>query len=92
MSAKKKAAGNATPTAAKKNNSTKIIAVPLDIVNMSEAEIIDTAIGRLHQQDKEAKYDCSASEEIKGFIQRYQQYLTEVFHEKRNKQKLQQGA
>ena len=38
------------------------------------------------------KCNCSASEEIKDFIQRYQQYLTEVFHEKRNQQKLQQGA
>lgn len=57
MSAKKKAAGNATSTAAKKNTTTKIIAVPLDVVNMSDAEIIDAAIGRLHQQDNEAKYD-----------------------------------
>lgn len=38
------------------------------------------------------KCNCSASEEIKDFIQRYQQYLTEVFHDKRNKQKLQQSA
>ena len=38
------------------------------------------------------KCNCSASEEIKEFIQRYQQYLTEVFHDKRNKQKLQQSA
>lgn len=57
MSVKKKAAGNATSTAAKKNTTTKIIAVPLDVVNMSDAEIIDAAIGRLHQQDNEANYD-----------------------------------
>ena len=38
------------------------------------------------------KCNCLASEEIKEFIQRYQQYLTEVFHDKRNKQKLQQSA
>lgn len=57
MSAKKKAAGNATSQAAKKNTTTKIIAVPLDVVNMSDGEIIDAAIERLHQQDKEANYD-----------------------------------
>ena len=57
MSIKKKAAGNATSTAAKKNSSPKIIAVPLDVVNMSDKEIIDAAVDRLHQQDKEAKYD-----------------------------------
>ena len=57
MSAKKKAAGNATSQAAKKNTTTKIIAVPLEIVNMSDEEIIDAAIGRLMEQDKEAKYD-----------------------------------
>ena len=57
MSVKKKAAGNATSTAAKKNSLLKIIAVPLDVVNMSDAEIIDAAIGRLHQQDNEANYD-----------------------------------
>ena len=54
---KKKAAGNATSTAVSKNTTTKIIAVPLDVVNMSDAEIIDAAIGRLHQQDNKAKYD-----------------------------------
>ena len=57
MSIKKKAAGNATSQAAKKNTTTKIIAVPLDVVNMSDKEIIDAAVDRLHQQDKEAKYD-----------------------------------
>ena len=57
MSTKKKAAGNATSQAAKKNTTTKIIAVPLDVVNMSDKEIIDAAVDRLHQQDKEAKYD-----------------------------------
>lgn len=57
MSAKKKAAGNATSQAAKKNTTTKIIAVPLDVVNMSDKEIIDAAVDRLHQQDTEAKYD-----------------------------------
>ena len=57
MSAKKKAAGNATSQAAKKNTTTKIIAVPLEIVNMSDEEIIDAAIKRLHEQDKEANYD-----------------------------------
>ena len=57
MSSKKKAAGNATSQAAKKNTTTKIIAVPLEIVNMSDGEIIDAAVDRLHQQDKEAKYD-----------------------------------
>ena len=36
MSSKKKAAGNATSQAAKKNTTTKIIAVPLDVVNMSD--------------------------------------------------------
>ena len=57
MSSKKKAAGNATSQAAKKNTTTKIIAVPLDVVNMSDKEIIDAAVDRLHQQDKEANYD-----------------------------------
>lgn len=57
MNAKKKAAGNATSQAAKKNTTTKIIAVPLDVVNMSDKEIIDAAVDRLHQQDKEANYD-----------------------------------
>ena len=57
MNAKKKAAGNATSQAAKKNTTTKIIAVPLDVVNMSDKEIINAAVDRLHQQDKEAKYD-----------------------------------
>ena len=57
MSIKKKAAGNATSTAAKKNSSPKIIAVPLDVVNMSDKEIINAAVDRLHQQDKEANYD-----------------------------------
>lgn len=56
MSAKKNTAAGGNPTAAKKNT-TKIIAVPLDVVNMSDAEIIDAAIGRLHQQDNEANYD-----------------------------------
>ena len=53
----KKTAAGGNPTAAKKNTTTKIIAVPLDVVNMSDAEIIDAAVDRLHQQDKEAKYD-----------------------------------
>ena len=57
MSSKKKAAGNATSQAAKKNTTTKIIAVPLDVVNMSDKEIIDAAVDRIHQQDKEANYD-----------------------------------
>ena len=53
----KKTAAGGNPTAAKKNTTTKIIAVPLEIVNMSDKEIIDAAVDRLHQQDKEAKYD-----------------------------------
>lgn len=57
MSAKKNTAAGGNPTAAKKNTTTKIIAVPLDVVNMSDAEIIDAAIGRLMEQDKKAKYD-----------------------------------
>ena len=57
MSAKKKAAGNTTSQAAKKKSSDSIIAVPLEIVNMSDEEIIDAAIGRLMEQDNEANYD-----------------------------------
>ena len=53
----KKTAAGGNPTAAKKNTTTKIIAVPLDVVNMSDKEIINAAVDRLHQQDKEAKYD-----------------------------------
>lgn len=53
----KKTAAGGNPTAAKKNTTTKIIAVPLDVVNMSDKEIIDAAVDRLHQQDKEANYD-----------------------------------
>jgi len=34
-----------------------IIAEPIDIVNMSEAEIIQAAIDRLQKEDKAAKYD-----------------------------------
>ena len=48
---KKKAAGNATSTAAKKNNSVSIIAEPIDIVNMTAEEIIAAAIGRLEKED-----------------------------------------
>lgn len=57
MSTNKKTAAGGNPTAAKKNTTTKIIAVPLDVVNMSDKEIIDAAVDRIHQQDKEANYD-----------------------------------
>ena len=36
MSTNKKTAAGGNPTAAKKNTTTKIIAVPLDVVNMSD--------------------------------------------------------
>ena len=38
------------------------------------------------------KRNCPATEEIKAFLERYQQYLMEVFNEKRNQSKLRQGA
>ena len=53
---KKKAAGNATSTAAKKNNSASIIAVPLDVVNMTAEEIIAAAIGRLEKEEHYQQY------------------------------------
>lgn len=57
MSTKKKTAGAATPNGQKENNVNPIIAVPLDVVNMSHEEIITAAIGRLEREDREAKYD-----------------------------------
>ena len=57
MSTKKKTAGAATPNGQKENNANKIIAVPLDVVNMSDEEIITAAVGRLERENKEAKYD-----------------------------------
>lgn len=57
MSTKKKTAGAATPNGQKENNVNPIIAVPLDVVNMSDEEIITAAIGRLEREDREAKYD-----------------------------------
>ena len=38
------------------------------------------------------KRNCPATEEIKAFLERYQQYLTGVFNEERNQPKLRQGA
>ena len=94
MSAKKKAAGNATSTAAKKNNSVSIIAEPIDIVNMAAEEIIAAAIGRLEKEDGEAKHDrygavihLPVRDE-----EHYQQYLSEVFHGKQVKSAVRQGA
>ena len=48
---KKKTAGAATPNGQQKKSSTKIIAVPLDVVNMTAEEIIAAAIGRLEKED-----------------------------------------
>lgn len=47
---KKKTAGAATPNGQQKKTSTKIIAVPLDVVNMSDEEIIDAAVKRLQER------------------------------------------
>lgn len=57
LSRQKKTAGAATPNGQQKKSSTKIIAVPLDVVNMSDEEIIDAAVKRLKEQDREAKFD-----------------------------------
>ena len=57
MSTKKKTAGAATPNGQQKNNSNNIIVLPLDVVNMSDEEIIDAAVKRLKEQDREAKFD-----------------------------------
>ena len=57
MPKKKKAAGAATPNGKLEKISTSIIVEPINIVNMSEPEIIDAAIERLHRQDSEANYD-----------------------------------
>ena len=57
MSTKKKTAGAAAPNGQKENNANQIIAVPLDVVNMSDEEIITAAVGRLERENKEAKYD-----------------------------------
>ena len=57
MSTKKTTAGAATPNGQKENNANQIIAVPLDVVNMSDEEIITAAVGRLERENKEAKYD-----------------------------------
>ncbi len=57
LSRQKKTAGAATPNGQQKNNSNNIIVLPLDVVNMSDEEIIDAAVKRLQDQDKEAKFD-----------------------------------
>lgn len=54
---KKKTAGAATPNGQSKNNSTQIIAEPIEIVNMSPDEIVAAAIDRLKKEDKAASYD-----------------------------------
>lgn len=57
MPKKEKAAGATTPNGKQEKISNTIISEPIDIVNMSEPEIIDAALERLHQQDNEANYD-----------------------------------
>lgn len=57
MSKKEKTAGSGHSTTAKDKSSKAIIAEPIDIVNMSEAQIIQAAIDRLQKEDKAAKYD-----------------------------------
>lgn len=54
---KKKTAGAATPNGQSENNSTQIIAEPIEIVNMSPDEIVAAAIDRLTKEDRESKYD-----------------------------------
>lgn len=54
---KEKTAGAATPNGQKKKDSDIIIVQPLDVVNMSDEEIIEAAVKRLEEQDKEAKFD-----------------------------------
>lgn len=51
MSAKKKAAGDATPTAAEKENLSPLI-IPFD-----DEKVKEEAVKKLTEQDKEAKYD-----------------------------------
>lgn len=57
MSNKKKPAGSGNSTTAKKKSSISIIAEPIDVVNMSGAEIVAEAIDRLHKEDHAANYD-----------------------------------
>ena len=57
MSNKKKTAGSGNSTAAKKKSSKSIIAEPIDIVNMSGAQIVEAAINRLQKEDSAVKYD-----------------------------------
>lgn len=57
MSKKEKTAGSGNSTAAKKKSSKSIIAEPIDIVNMSDAEIIAAAIERLQKEDRAVSYD-----------------------------------
>ncbi len=57
MSKKEKAAGSGHSTAAKVKSSKSIIAEPIDIVNMSGAQIVEAAINRLQKEDNAVKYD-----------------------------------
>lgn len=57
MSKKGKAAGRGHSTAAKVKSSKSIIAEPIDIVNMSGAQIVAAAINRLQKEDNAVKYD-----------------------------------
>lgn len=57
MSKKEKTAGSGNSTAAKKKSSKSIIAEPIDIVNMSGAQIIAAAIERLQKEDRAVNYD-----------------------------------
>lgn len=57
MSKQKKTAGSGNSTTAKKKSSKSIIAEPIDIVNMSGAEIVEAAIARLRREDNAVNYD-----------------------------------
>ena len=58
MSKQKKAAGSGHSTAADKKLSKSIIAEPVDVVNMSDDEIVKAAINRLQKEDSAVEYDC----------------------------------
>lgn len=57
MGKKKGAAGSGHSTTAKEKSSASIIADPIDVVNMSGAEIVQAAIDRLQKEDNAVKYD-----------------------------------
>nr|WP_316624589.1 hypothetical protein [uncultured Ruminococcus sp.] len=57
MSKKEKTAGSCNSATAKKKSSKSIISEPIDVVNMSESEIIAAAIDRLQKEDLHMEYD-----------------------------------